>query len=189
MELDDLKTAWKSVEPHIETGSPITANTAAFSNKSDVKTRLIRRYLLSLAVTIIGGGLTVTSRLWAPVLLPASWLAVFGMLCTVGAIAEIYLLSIIRKINLWESTPSDVLKMTLRIRRLYKNAELVFTLAITAMFVWLLCLSPIVHSWKVGLLWIAFPISVVVELRLYRKNIRLLNKLSADINNNNDTAD
>lgn len=56
MELDDLKTTWKSVEPHINTVSSMDTETTALSNKSDVKTRLIRRYLLSIAVTIIGEG-------------------------------------------------------------------------------------------------------------------------------------
>lgn len=115
-------------------------------------------------------------------LLPASWLAVFGALCALGAVIELYLLLMIKKINLWESTPSDVLNMTLRIRRLYKNAELVFTFAIAAMFVWLSFLPPVAGTIRMPLLWILFAISLAVECRLYSKNIRLLNDLSSDIN-------
>lgn len=185
MELEDLKSTWKSVRPHIGNGLQMDSDCDLIRRKADVKTRLFRRYLVSLMLTLVGGLGTVTSRLWAPVQLPASWIVAFGIFCLMCAVLELYLLLKIRRIDLWNYSVKEILNSTIQLRRIYKSAELIMTLAITIMFVWMSFLPPFAGNWRVSLIWIFFAASLVVEFKFYKKNIKLLDRLSANINDNN----
>lgn len=186
MELDDLKSAWKDVESHIEKNSSLNLNGIDMKGKTDIKEQLMRRCFFNMLATVIGGTGTVTSQLWAPVLLPVSWLVAFGCFCALGAAAEFYLLMMIRKISIWNSPVSETFNATILIKRYYKSMELYLTLAITVMFVWMSFLPPFAGNWYILLIWIFFAISLFIEFRIYHKNISMLNQLSEEINNDNE---
>lgn len=178
MELDDLKSLWKSVEPHMGMVSPEDSDKCAMRHQADIKTRLMRRTLISLMITIIGGGITVSSRIWAPVLFPASWLVSFGVCAFAGAMAEVYLLILIRNINLWEMSLLEVFDVTLRIKRYYKRIELAFSVLFGILIGWLSFLPPFAGNWRMALIWIVLAVAMLTEYLWYMKNISLINRLA-----------
>lgn len=130
--------------------------------------------------------LVVTSRLWAPMLFPISWLVSFGIVGIIAIMAEIYLINMIRKVSISEFSISEIMKATLKIKKYYKNIELIFSVVFAILMGWLVFLPPFLGNWRMVLVVIAIVITSIIELRLYNKNITLINRLSgseySDIN-------
>ena len=186
MELEDLKKTWKSVEPHIEKASTGTSDIPDLESKTDYKTRLLRRCIISLTISVVSFPLVVTSRLWAPMVFPISWLVSFGIVGIIAIMAEIYLINMIRKVSISEFSISEIMKATLKIKKYYKNIELIFSVVFAILMGWLVFLPPFLGNWRMVLVLIAIVITSIIELRLYNKNITLINRLSgseySDIN-------
>lgn len=178
MELEDLKTTWKSVEPHIEKAATGTSDIPDLETKTDSKTQLLRRCIISLAISIVCVPLALTSRLWAPMFFPTSWLISFGIVGIIAIMSEIHLINMIRKISLSESSISEIMEATLKIKKYYKNIELIFSVVFFILMGWIAFLPPFLGNWRMVLVVMAIVITSIIELRLYSRNIVLINRLS-----------
>ena len=87
MELEDLKTTWESVKPHIDSQLSENVVNESLSKRNDIKTRLLTRARWDGIFTIICLILMAFSPFWSPMKLPYWWLIVF---CLTIFIAIIY---------------------------------------------------------------------------------------------------
>ena len=178
VELEDLKSAWQSVKPNID-AAPATENVeAAAGRRSDIKARLQRRWLWDGAFTsacFIG---LSTSRLWAPVKLPAWWIACFCAVILAGILCGAYLYRKISGINLWEDPNTRIMTTVVKINKLYKNAELALSIATLPLLVWMALTPPVAGTLRMWLVLCSIPPAFAIEFMLYRSNMKHLNNLN-----------
>ena len=117
MELEELKSAWQSVNPKIGQQPDGKITDRAIRHRRDVKTRLSSRVLFDGIFTVICLILMSTSRLWSPMKLPGWWLIAFCAMILLGALAVGRMYLFVRKINLWEDTNSEILTSVIRIKK------------------------------------------------------------------------
>ena len=90
------------------------------------------------------------------------------------------------RVSISEFSISEIMKATLKIKKYYKNIELIFSVVFAILMGWLVFLPPFLGNWRMVLVVIAIVITSIIELRLYNKNITLINRLSgseySDIN-------
>ena len=178
MELEDLKSEWKSIGPQIEKASKENPDRSGIYSRADVRTRLFRRVFFSLMITIICGGLVVSSGLWASVLFPVPWLVAFGICVIAGAFAEVRMLKLIKDINLWKMSLSEVFDVTLRIKRYYKRIELIFSILFGVLIGWLSFLPPFGQNGRMVVTWIVLAVAMAIEYVWYKRNMGLINRLA-----------
>lgn len=177
MELDELKTAWKSISDHVDTH--IDENTIAktASNRNDIRTRLLRRFLWDAVLTSICMVLMATSPLWSPLKLPVWWLIMFCAAALVAVAGVVRMYRTVRKINLWHDTGAEIMSVVISIRKLYRSIELATAAVIAPLLLWLSFTPVFINSWRMIFVWALTLIAFGLEYILYRSNIRQLNDL------------
>lgn len=185
MELEDLKSAWKSVEPHIENASGHTKSGLSPQKRCDTKSKLLRRVYISAATTFICLVLMATSRLWALMRFPLSWLIATTLFIFIALLLELYLARLISKIDLWNFSHTEVLSAVIRVKRYYRHIELWMSALAMVIFGWITFLPPFVCSRQIVLPWILFAIGLGIEYIVYRKNIKNLDTLKEWTEENN----
>lgn len=177
MELEDLKTAWKAVEPHIDNISQ-QEDRINIKRYSGVKSKLMRRMIFAALTTFVGLAFMATSWLWAPIKLPFPQLLTFCIILFTGCLAELFLLRSISRINLCQDTNTEVFNAVVKIKKRYKQMELWFSVLIAVSIGWMTMTPPFVNTDRPVIVWIALAITLGLEYMWYRKTIRTLNELT-----------
>lgn len=188
MELEDLKSAWKAIEPQIDTISSQQPKLPTKRN-FEVRTKLFWRTCFAATFTFICLVANVIVELWLPEIYPTFWAIAIDLLILLAMICEIHIVRLVYRINLWNYTHVEVISMIIRIKKQYKIFELWFSIAITMMIGWLSILPPFAGSKNIILLWIVLAAAFVAEYLFYKKNIAYLKEIKnwneEDCNNSN----
>lgn len=183
MELEDLRTTWKSIEKDIKNISKNDAEEVLTNNKRDVKTSLTNRFRWGIIILIVAITLLGTSRLWAVIKMPVWWISAFCILFTSGIVIMAFLIQKIAKINLGEDTQLQVMKQILSIKKIYRNSELYGCGVILALMIAGILCSPIPYRpSEILFISIATVICYSLEFITYRSNIKKLNKIQNWLN-------
>lgn len=183
MELEDLKTTWKSIEKDIENISKNDAEEILTNHKRDVKSSLSNRFRWGIFILIVATILLGTSRLWAAIKMPAWWIAAFCILFASGIVIMAFLIHKIAKINLGEDTQLQVMGQILSIKKIYRNSELYGCAVILALMIAGIICSPIPYRpIEIIIISIATVICYSLEFITYRSNIKKLNKIQNWLN-------
>lgn len=177
MELEDLKTTWESVKPHID--SQLSENVAneSLSKRNDIKSRLLTRARWDGIFTIICLILVASSPFWAPMKFPYWWLAVFCSTIIVTNLYGVRIYRSIKAINLWENSNSDILKVVVSIKKLYRNIEIGISVVLIPLLIWF-SLNPLfIHTWRMFFTWGITIVAFILEYLWYRSNIKQINNL------------
>lgn len=178
MELEDLKTAWKSVGPQIDQVSNLEYENLPRKEKADAKTKVIWRVLIGAFFSLAGFILMATSRLWAPVKLPAVWLTAISAVIFIGFVSEIYLARMIHGINLWRGTHYEVFTRIIHVKKLYKKMELCISVLAILMIGSLSFFPPFRNDVSIIWLWGFLLLGFTLEYIWYRRNIRYLDDMN-----------
>lgn len=177
MELEELKSTWKLVGPQIDKVLNLECKNLSEKEKSDAKTKVLRRVLIGAFFSLTGFVLMTTSWLWAPVKLHVIWLSAISAVIFIGLLSEIYLARMIYKINLWENTHYEVFTCIIRIKKLYKRMELYMSVLALLVIGSLSFLQSFQNSmsitWILGLLLLSFALEYI----WYRRNVRYLDEM------------
>lgn len=177
MELEDLKTTWKSVMPHIDSQLSENVANGLLSKKNDIKSRLLKRALWEGIITVICLILMASSPFWSPMKFPYWWLAVFCSSIIVTNLYGVRIYRSIRAINLWENSNSEILNVVVSIKRLYRNLELAISVVLIPLLIWL-SLNPLfIHTWRMFFTWGITILAFALEYLWYRNNIKQINNL------------
>lgn len=177
MELEDLKTTWQSVKPHINSQIIEDVANGVLSKRSDIKSRLLKRAIWEGIITMICLILMALSPFWSPMKFPYWWLAVFCSTIIVTNLYGIRIYRSIRAINLWEDSNNEILKVILSVKRLYRNVELVTAIVLIPLLIWLSLTPMFIHSWRMFFTWGITVLAFSLEYLWYRNNIKQLNNL------------
>lgn len=177
MELEDLRTTWKSVKPHIDLQISEDVAKGLLTKRNDIKSRLLRRAIWEGIITMICLILMALSPLWAPMKFPYWWLMVF---CSTILVTNLYGVGIyrsIRAINLWENSNNEILNVVVSIKKLYRNMELAVSIVLIPLLIWL-SLNPLfIHTWRMFFTWGITILAFALEYLWYRSNIKQINNL------------
>ncbi len=183
MELEDLRTTWKSIEKDIENISKNDAKEVLTNHKRDVKTSLTNRFRWGIIILIVATILLGTSRLWAFIKMPVWWIGAFCILFVSGIVIMSFLIQKIRKINLGEDTQLQVMKQILSIKKIYRNSELYGCAVILALMIAGIICSPIPYRpSEIVFISIVTAICYFLEFITYRSNIKKINKIQNWLN-------
>ena len=183
MELEDLRTTWKSLGKDIENISKNDAEEVLTNHKRDVKTSLTNRFRWGIIILIVAIILLGTSRLWAVIKMPEWWIGAFCILFVSGIVIMAFLIQKIAKINLGEDTQLQVMKQILSIKKIYRNSELYGCGVILALMIAGVLCSPIPYRpSEIVFISIATVICYSLEFITYRSNIKKLNKIKNWLN-------
>lgn len=174
MELQELKSAWKSVEPHI---SRQDYHDDMLKGFVDTKTSLLRRTYISMVFTILGLLLFATSILWAPSLLPIWWIVALCGLLVIGIFAELYLAKLVKRIEFESCTHSQILDSVIRIKVYYRNMELWISGGAVILFGVLSFTPSFFNIWDMALVWGLLVLGLGLEFVWYKKSTRYINQL------------
>lgn len=183
MELDDLRTTWKSIEEDIENISKNGAEEVLAKPKRDVKTTLTNRFRWGIIALIVATILLGTSRLWAVIKMPVWWIGAFCLLLISGIIIMAFLIQKIVKINVGEDTQLQVIEQVISIKKIYQNSELYGCVVILALMIAGVFCSPIPYRpSEIVFISIATVICYSLEFITYRSNIKKINKIQNWLN-------
>lgn len=177
MELEDLKTTWQSVKPHIDSQINDDVANGVLSKRSDIKSRLLKRAIWEGIITMICLILMALSPFWSPMKFPYWWLAVFCSTIIVTNLYGIRIYRSIKAINLWEDSNNEILKVILSIKKLYRNVELATAIVLIPLLIWLSLTPMFIHSWRMFFVWGITVLAFSLEYLWYRNNIKQLNNL------------
>lgn len=177
MELEDLRTTWKSVKPHIDPQINENVANGLLSKRRDIKSRLLKRALGEGIITMICLILMALSPIWSPMKFPGWWLAVFCATIIVTNLYGVRIYRSIRAINLWEDSNNEILKVIVSVKKLYRNLELAVSIVLIPLLIWL-SLNPLfIHTWRMFFTWGLTILAFALEYLWYRNNIKQINKL------------
>lgn len=177
MELEDLKSTWKSIENDIEQISITDEDKLHPRKKKDVKESLINRFYFEISAMSFGGIAIATSRIWAPMKMPVWWICAFCVLFITAIIATVSIVQKLRQIRLGESTHTQVLDSVLSVRRFYRNLELYSCSAILVLALCNLMIIPVANIIDLALIITLIAACSVLEFFWYRANIRRFNEM------------
>lgn len=172
MELEDLRTTWKSVKPHIDSQISEDVAKELLTKRNDIKSRLLKRAIWEGIITVICLILMALSMKF-----PYWWLTVF---CSTILFTDLYGVRIyrsIRVINLWENSNNEILNVVVSIKKLYRNMELAISIVLIPLLIWL-SLNPLfIHTWRMFFTWGITILAFTLEYLWYRNNIKQINNL------------
>lgn len=178
MELEDLKSTWKSLENEIGQMSENGTDDIVIDHKDDIKSCLIKRFGWGIFVATVATGFLCTSRFWAPVKMPVWWICAVCFLLILGIISTFLLINEIKRINLGEDTQYQVLKQILSIKRLYRYMELYGCAAVLVLMICGVIASPIRYKIiEIVIISTATVVCFFSEYLIYKSNIKKLNKM------------
>lgn len=179
MELEDLKTAWKSVGVQIEQLSNLDCGNLPRKEKTDAKTKVMWRVLTGALFSLAGLVLMASSRLWAPLKLPVLWVIAISVVIFIGLVSEIYLARMIYRINLCENTNYEVFTRVIHIKKLYRTIELILSVLAIMVFGSLSIWPPLQNSPSIIVIWGLLSLGLVLEYIWYRRNGKYLDEMGS----------
>lgn len=183
MELEDLRTTWKSIKEDIENVSKNDAEEVLAKPKRDVKTTLANRFRWGIIVLSVATILLGTSLLWAVIKMPVWWIGAFCLLLISGILIMAFLIQKIVKINVGEDTQLQVIEQVISIKKIYRNSELYGCVVILALMIAGVFCSPIPYRpSEIVFISIATVICYSLEFITYRSNIKKINKIQNWLN-------
>lgn len=178
MELEDLKSTWQSVRPQIKTVGCCNKDDVSLKKKIDIKTRLLRKFFFGELFSATCLILLATSHLWSPTKLSIIWLVSFCTIIAVGILCGVSLYFAIRNINLWDNSNSEILTAIIKVKRLYRKMELVISILIIPLLIWLSLIPPLVNALDMFIIWGLTIVCFSIEYLWYRSNVKQLNNLA-----------
>lgn len=177
MELEDLKSAWKSVRPRIEPTFSEEEASHIVRKQTNAKSRLLKRTLWSSMLLLVSLILMATSHWWALMKFPVWWIGAFCMMIVVEILCNCRLYWSIRNINLGEDSNIEVLSAVIGIKKLYRNMELVIMGGAIPLLIWISLSPAFVNSWRMVFVWCLTLMAIVGEVIWYRSYMKQLNNL------------
>lgn len=184
MELEDLKSQWQSVKTHIEAMPHQDKPAIDYDRIRDAKSKFQRRMLSGIAIVPICGVLMVTSWLWSPMRLPVWWLALISVATLAETVYSIVMYGLIRRMEPAVNSHSEILSAIVKIKMHYRNMELVISIILVPLLIWLSFTPQFVGTWQMYYVWCLTFFAFGGELLWYRSNIKLLNSFRASKSNN-----
>lgn len=177
MELEDLRTTWKSVKPHID--SQISEDEAKWllTKRNDIKSRLLKRAIWEGIITVNCLILMALSPLWSPMKFPYWWLTVFCSTILVTNLYGIRIYRSIKTINLWENSNNEILNVVVSIKKLYRNMELAISIVLIPLLIWLSLTPMFINTWRMIFVWGLTVLAFALEYLWYQNNIKQINNL------------
>ncbi len=178
MELEDLKSKWQSVKPHIDTQLNCEILKHSISKGNDAKSRLIKRSLWTLILIFLCLILMATSRIWSPVKLPYWWLIIFCTTTGCSSLISLRSLYKLNKIDLCENTNVEIISYILLLKKTYRNMEVVVCMVVFFLVIWLSLSPSFINTWRMYYIWGLTVIGNLLEFLWYRSNQKLFNKIA-----------
>lgn len=177
MELEDLRTTWKSVKPHIDSQISEDMTKGLLTKRNDIKSRLLTRARWDGIFSIICLILMVFSPFWSPMKFPYWWLTAFCMTIFIAIIYGIRMYCSIKAVNLWDYTNKDILMTVISIKKMYRNIELATAVVIIPLMIWLSLTPMFINTWRMIFVWGLTVLGFALEYLWYRSNIKQINNL------------
>lgn len=177
MELEDLRSKWQSVRPHINPQLNDELLKRSISKGNDAKSRLLKRSLYSQVFVSICFILLATSRMWAPMKYPYWWLILFCMILLFSILCSVRGCVIIKNINLWEDSNTKILGTVVSLKKMYRNMELITCIASLPLLLWIPFMLPFVNMWSILFEWGIILLAFYLEFLWYRSNVKQINNL------------
>lgn len=177
MELEDLKTTWKSVKPHIDSQISEDEANGLFTKRNDIKSRLLTRARLDGIFSIICLILMAFSPFWSPMKFPYWWLTVFCLTIFIVIIYGIRIYCSLKAVNLWDDTNKDILMTVISVKKMYRNIELATAAVIIPLMIWLSLTPMFINTWRMIFVWGLTVLGFGLEYLWYRSNVKQLNNL------------
>ena len=177
MELEDLKSKWKSVRPNIEPHINDEIVRRSISKGNDVKSRILRRSLWSQILVSISLILMATSRIWSPLKLPYWWI---GLFCTTILIMILYSIKsyrTLKKMDIYKDSNTKILKTIITIKREYRNLELIGSGVILTLMLWMSFIPSFIYTWRMYYVWGLTALAFILECIWYKSNVKQFNQL------------
>lgn len=176
MELEDLKSTWQTVKPHIDSQISDEAE-MILRKKNDVKSRLLKRAMLDGIFTIVCIVLMALSPFWSPLKLPYWWLAAFCITISIAILYGIKIYRSIKSINLCNDTNKEIITAVVSITKLYRNIELATAIVTIPLLIWLSLTPLFINSWRMYFIWGLTSLGFALEYLWYRSNIKQIDNL------------
>lgn len=176
MELQELKSVWKSVEPQISQFVQCE-HTVLPQKKLDIKSRLLRRNYIGIAFSSVGFIAMVSFTLWGPALFPIGWSVAICVFVLINMIAGLYLANLIRHIKPWNDTHTEIMNSIIQIKKYYRNIELYISGTAILLFGAISFTPHFFNSWRMVYAWGLILFASVLEYKWYKKNSRYINQL------------
>lgn len=177
MELEDLKSKWQSVKPHIVIQLIDKTDIRNISKSIDAKSRLLKRSLWSQSVVAICIILMATSRMWSPLKLPYWWIGLFCTVMIYGIHCSIKDCRIIEMIDLCNDSNTKIMTTVLSLKRNYRNLELTVCVTVIPLLLWISLNPPIIYTWKMYQVWGLTLLALSLEYLWYKSNLKQFNKI------------
>lgn len=177
MELEDLRKAWKSVKPHINSQISEDVAKGLLTKRNDIKSRLLNRAILDGIITMICLILMALSPFWSPMKFPYWWLTVFCSTILVTNLYGVRIYRSIRTINLWENSNREILNVVISIKKQYRNMELAIAIVLIPLLIWFSLNPWFIHTWRMFFTWGITILGFTLEYLWYRNNIEQINNL------------
>ena len=178
MELEELKSTWQAVKPNLGETVKDENPLMRLRRRQDVKSRLLNRLLWGEVFSAVCLVMLATSRWWSPTKLPVIWIVLFCALILAEMIGGMLIFKSLRHINLWNDTNAVISSATVRIKKFYRNIELVVCLSVIPLFVWLSLIPPFDNLSDRLVIWALVAVAFAAELLWYRSNMRQLTRMS-----------
>lgn len=176
MELQKLKSTWKSVEPYLpQQINPNIVPTSTVDNKS----KLLHRIYLSMSITVLGIIFMINSMFRTPSHLEIWWIIAVCILLFIGVLTEFRLANLVRRIHIDGDSQSEVLESVIRIKKYYRNIELWISGGIALLFGYLPFTSSSINIGDLALVWGLIIIGFSLEYMWYRKSAQYINQLES----------
>lgn len=177
MELEELRTTWQSVKPHIDSQISEDEANKITEKKMDIKSRLLKRAMREGIITVICIILMALSPIWSPMKFPYWWLAIFCLTLFISNLYGIRIYRSIKSIDLWEHTHKETLTTIVSIKKLYRNIELATAIVLISLLIWMSLTPLFIHSWRMLFTWGLTILGFTLEYLWYGSNIKQLNNL------------
>ena len=177
MELEDLKSKWQSVRPHIDPQINDELVRQSILKGNDVKTKILRRSLwsqISVSVCMI---LMATSRIWSPLKLPYWWI---GLFCTTIFFMILYSIKgyrTLKKMDIYKDSNTRIFKTILAIKKEYRNLELIGSGVILTLMLWMSFIPSFIYTWRMYYVWGLTALAFTLECIWYKSNVKKFNQL------------
>ena len=177
MELEDLKSKWQSVRPHIDPQINDELVRQSILKGNDVKTKILRRSLwsqISVSICII---LMATSRIWSPLKLPYWWI---GLFCTTIFIMILYSIKsyrTLKKMDIYTDSNTKIMTTIITIKRDYRNLELIGSGVILILMLWMSFIPSFINTWRMYYVWGLTAFAFILECLWYKSNVKQFNQL------------
>lgn len=177
MELEDLRTTWKSVKPHIDSQISEDVAKGLLTKRNGIKSRLLTRTRRDGVFSIICLLLMALSPFWSPMKFPYWWLIAFCLTIFIAIISGIRIYCSIKAVNLWDYTNKDILMIVISIKKMYRNIELATAVVIIPLMIWLSLTPMFINTWRMIFVWGLTGLGFALEYLWYRSNIKQINNL------------